>query len=372
MKGNNGGAAAPLQDGFCHDQMQSAAENLLRQCGDVSAGDRVLIVREPAHERFYGARTAEHVFEVALRLGLRADQCVVDFVPEATDLPHDLIKAMQQVDLTVFFARIGDQSRFMDMPAGARAVVSYALDDQALASPFGTADHQFFLRLQRLVEQALSDAEIRVTCPLGTELQGRTKHAASGQDVSIRRFPMLMPAPVPADTFSGRVAPCGFLAGTGSRYYDPYGVSFDGPVMADVSEGRLTGFQGAVADVARANAHYDFVSARFGIDRNAVHSWHAGIHPACRFRGAAQDDLMRWSGSAFGNPRLLHFHTCGAYAPGEICWSVLDPTVTVGGVALWDHGRLRVERIEGGPDLLAQYPEAARLFDDPVREVGLD
>jgi hypothetical protein len=30
---------------------------------------------------------------------------------------------------------------------------------------------------------------------------------------------------------------------------------------------------------------------------------------------------------AFANPRYLHFHTCGNYAPGEIAWSLFDVKV---------------------------------------------
>ncbi len=69
--------------------------------------------------------------------------------------------------------------------------------------------------------------------------------------------------------------------------------------------------------MARAEAQYAHVAGLYGIDGGIVHSWHAGIHPGCAFAGSAHDSYERWSGSAFGNPRLLHFHTCGAYAPGR-------------------------------------------------------
>ena len=103
-----------------------------------------------------------------------------------------------------------------------------------------------------------------------------------------------------------------------------------------------------------------------------MHSWHAGIHPACTFQGRAHDNLERWSSSAFGNPRLLHFHTCGAYAPGEICWNVVDPTVIADDVAVWQDGMLQIGDLPGGAALLADHPDLAALFATPLRDIGLD
>ena len=109
----------------------------------------------------------------------------------------------------------------------------------------------------------------------------------------------------------------------------------------------------------------------FGIDPHVMHSWHPGIHPGCAYHAPARDNLERWAGAAFGNPRLLHFHTCGDYAPGEISLNVLDPTVTVDGVAVWDEGAFRPELVPGGAEILARYPCVRAAFEAPVREVGL-
>jgi hypothetical protein len=58
-----------------------------------------------------------------------------------------------------------------------------------------------------------------------------------------------------------------------------------------------------------------------------------------------QPDPDRWSNSVFTSPRWLHFHTCGAYAPGEICWMVGEPKVEVDGKALWREGRLWLDLV---------------------------
>ena len=41
---------------------------------------------------------------------------------------------------------------------------------------------------------------------------------------------------------------------------------------------------------------------------------------------------------AFANPRYLHFHTCGDYAPGEIAWSEFDASVQFNGRQFWKNG----------------------------------
>jgi hypothetical protein len=190
-------------------------------------------------------------------------------------------------------------------------------------------------------------------------------------DTSILRFPMSVFSPVPAHTFSGRVALAGFLTGTGSRYFDNYHLDFDGQVFAILEQGRLTGFEGDVSDVKKANAYYDRVSEVFGIERNFVHSWHAGIHPGCGYPWDINENPERWGGSAFGNPRILHFHTCGAYAPGEISWNVIDPTIIIDGVTVWDNGVFHLDRVSGGAEILAHYPCAAQCFANPDRNIGL-
>lgn len=43
------------------------------------------------------------------------------------------------------------------------------------------------------------------------------------------------------------------------------------------------------AAVARAKAHHDLIAGRYGPNRNAVHSWHAGLHPPCGFAGNIKD-----------------------------------------------------------------------------------
>lgn len=349
------------------------ARNLLINCAHAKAGDRLLIAHEPADLGYYDGKVTGHIAAAGRALGLHVEAIDVGFNPDKPHLTPALMAAFERADIILFLSRLGDQLRFSDMPAGKTIIVSFAVNEELLGSGFGTGHYEAFAKTKRAVNNALAKAlDVRVTCLAGTDFRGQPMMnlTASG-DTTIKRFPMSVFAPVPAHSFSGRVALCGFLTGTGSRYYDEYHLNFAGRVWALMENGRLTGFDGDPADVAKANAHYDHVSERFGIDRNFVHSWHAGIHPGCGYLWDMNDNVERWGGTAFGNPRILHFHTCGAYAPGEISWNMVDPTIWLDGVAIWDRGKLHLERLAGGPKILADYPDVAALFSDPDRHIGI-
>ena len=200
------------------------------------------------------------------------------------------------------------------------------------------------LNLKRAVDRALMGAErIEITCPLGTRLAGPgPERAPEAPDVIVRRFPMCVPAPVSAKAFAGEVALSGYLTPTGSRVYDPACLVLPDPVTATVEDGRIVAFRGERSTVEAVEAHYSAVSSRFGIDGRIVHSWHAGIHDGCRFEGRCEDDPDLWSNTVFGSPQFLHFHTCGDYPPGEICWMVEAPTIVADGRAIWQAGALKV------------------------------
>lgn len=354
--------------------LREGARNLLFGCAGAKPGETLLVLHESPAHGYFGAGLAEAVAEAARELGLLPSLLETPFDPGACSLDEAQAAAVAAHDHALFLARLGDQLRFRAMPPGSRPVVSYVLDRQALASPFGTADYAAFAALKACFDRLFARArEIRATCPLGTDIRGcapgRTESGGPA-DVSIKRFPMSVFAPLDAAGFEGAVAVARLLVGTGSRYYAPYGVPLASPLMARIGGGRLLGWEGEAAEVARAQAHYGHVAGLFGVDGAFVHSWHAGIHPGCGFEGSAHDAYERWSGSAFGNPRLLHFHTCGAYAPGEICWNVVDPTILVDGAAVFDAGRIVVDAVPGARAILDERPAVARLFDAPERRIG--
>jgi len=352
-----------------HQDVARGAENLLVGCGRLVAGDTVLIVQEPAGLGYYDDGLAPAIGATATALGLDVRHLEIGFSADADAPPPALVRAMQSAHLTVFLARIGDQIRFLDLPAGTRALVCYALDRAMLGSAFGTVPYQAMVDLRALVDTALSTAsEIRVECPAGTRYGGRVaRDGPEPTDTSTLRFPLSVFTPLPADGFSGQIAQRGFLVGTGSRYYTPYAAPIRGTLQVEIEGTEITGFDGTTEDVTTARAQYNRVADRFAIDGRYVHSWHAGLHPGCAFEHPAKAGFDRWSGGAFGNPRLLHLHTCGAYAPGEICLNLLDPTVRIDGAALYRSGRLDVGVLAGGRAVLPDWPALRPAWDDPAR-----
>ncbi len=353
--------------------LHHSVRNLLENCAAMSPGQSLLVLAEDPRHGMYGAGLGDRVAAAARAMGFTVELRQVPFTAEQPEPQPDLFEAMRRHDRTLFLSRLGDQIRFNDIVADLRPIVCYALDAEMLASPFGQADHRALQALKGLVNRALARArEIRVTCPLGTDFSGSgVGFPAGGGDTSVERFPLSVFTPAPAAGFSGRVAQAGFLVGTGSNYYQPYGIGLDDTLFVTFDGNRITGFDGRPVDVAAARAHYRFVAERFDIDPWFVHSWHAGIHPGCAYRQPSGNSLERWSGGAFGNPRLLHFHTCGGYPPGEISLNVVDPTIRIDGIAVWDAGWLHPERLEGGAELLRLYPSLRRICQAPARDIGL-
>ncbi|MCB1343414.1 MAG: hypothetical protein KDK24_20590 [Pseudooceanicola sp.] len=349
---------------------QDGARNLLGNCAGMTPGQTLLLIAEDPAHGYYEAATASAVIEAALSLGLRPVVRELPFQPDPHPLAPQLLDEMRAADQVLFLARTGDQMRFDPAMAGIRPVVSYALNAAALASDFGRAHHHAFVALKRRIDAAMAAAgTIRVTCALGTDLAGPGRAAEC--DTSILRFPMTVFAPLAMAGYSGRIAQAGFLTGTGSRYYAPYTVPLDDVLFVHIDGHRIVGFAGTPSDMDRAARHYRDIGDRFGIPWDHVHSWHAGIHPGCRFDGLAGDAPERWSGSAFGSPRVMHLHTCGDYAPGEISLNVTDPTIALDGVEVWKQGRLYPALIPGGADILARYDCAAKAFALPPRPIGL-
>lgn len=348
----------------------SGARNLLLTCAHAQPGQSLLIAYEPSNLGYFDDRVVDIVAREAREVGLHVRTFDVGFNPCAPHLCSALQEQMKHADIVIFFARLGDQLRFCEMPRGKTIVTSFAATAELLGSNFGTGDYTAFKAIKRAVDRAMTNAkDVRLTCANGTDVRGAPM--MGGAETSVTRFPLSVFAPIPAQGFSGQVAMSGFLTGTGSRYYEPYHLDLDGPLYAQVSDGRLVRFEGSERAVRLANTHYDQVAARFGLDRDAVHSWHAGIHPGCGFPWDMAEHRERWGGTAFGNPRIAHFHTCGATAPGEISWNVIDPTITFDGIPMWECGTFHVHRIPGCADILAAHPDIAAMFARPDRAIGM-
>ncbi len=355
-----------------HADLAQGARNLLVNCAEIGTGQRLLIIQESPDLGWYDAEAPMAVEAEARRMGLTPAVLKVGAPENEPDAR--VAEAVAAHDVIVFFSRMGDQDRFADPVPGKTIVMCYARDADTLASAYGRTDHLALVELKEAVNDILLNAgTIEIRCPLGTAISGSIAETAktARADVSVRRFPLGVPQPVEASRFSGRVAIAHFLTPTGSKVYEPAYLEIGQPVFAEVASGRIERFTGDRNEVERICEHYSRISALFDIDGDVVHSWHAGIHPGCAYAADAARDPDRWSNTVFGNPRFVHFHTCGDYAPGEICWMVLDPTIVVDGQNLWENGRLRADAFPQSRRCLEERPTLNSLFADPSDQIGL-
>ncbi len=363
--------AAEANDPVAGYRGSAGATNLIDGCiGDVE-GKLVLLVCEDPKHGWYDAAAPEHVHRELVARGATVTKMIVD-LPE--NCPNAAVQAaMNRVDEVIFFSRLGDQGRFNWHYVGPHCVMSYALNEDMLDGGFGSLDHLSMCRLKSAIDEvALSAGNIRVTCPLGTAFEGRPgTSVTSGNEVVISRFPMGIPQPVPASGFSGQAVLANYLTPTGSKVYEPGYLALREPLIAHFKGNRITGFSGAADVVAEVEAHYADVGERFGLDTYNIDSWHAGIHPMMSYDSTAGADPLRWAGTAFQHQRLLHFHTCGIGPPGEICWMIVDPTISIDGVALWENGKLRPERFEVTKRVLEDSPALAAAFRAAPGALGL-
>ena len=351
----------------------SGAMTLLRDCVGGQSGQRLLIVSEPEGSSFYDHAAPAITAAAGRSLGMRVYETQSECFLKSAEDKEKLLETLRGFDHIVFFSRVGDQIRFdehSDMPS---STMCYTLDLESLNSEFGTACYFGMCDIKKAIDDVVRSAHhIQVSCPLGTDYEGRPVwNEVSPLEVRIKRFPMLISRPVPSNGMCGRVALSRFLVGTGSRFYEPYCLPLSSVVFARVENDCILAFEGDPGEVHRVQQHYAQVSQQLNIDPSCVHSWHAGIHPGCQFDHSAQTDIMRWSGTAFGNPRILHFHTCGNYAPGEISWNILDPTICIDGVAIWEHGHLFPERLPDSDLIQQRHPQLMELYEHPRREIGL-
>jgi hypothetical protein len=347
-----------------YEQQVLGAENLLINCAELKPDESLLIISERADLGWYDGKTAHFIAEVAESIGINPTLVVVG-CPENVRCPK-LLQQIENNTVTIFFSRIGDQDRFSQPKPGTRSVMCYIRDLEMLGSSFGTAPYQAVRELKNAVDEILHDANnIEITCPLGTHFSGVIPKSIKEKqvDVGVLRFPLGVPSPTSAHSFSGRVVMDRFLAPTGSRVYDPTFIEISAPVFAEIEMGRITDFTGPAREVEKVKNHYNNVATEFDIDPAVVHSWHAGIHPGCDYKIPESDNPDRWSNTVFCHPNYVHFHTCGDYAPGEISCTLPDHSIKVNGITLWEKGKLLPHAFEHTKECINNWPELSKLFN---------
>ena len=343
--------------------IDKGAQNLLINCAQLKAGDNLLIIAEKQSYGWYRGNATERVSKVAKKLKINFKILQVEG-PEASSF-SELETIMQGYDCTIFFARLGDQDRFETSKTLGKRVMCYARSAKDLASSFGTVHHQAMIDMKDTLNNLfLNSQHVELSCPQGTKLSGKMLNRSfyTNNDVAVLRFPMVVPMPILTSSFSGKVMISNYLTSTGSKTYAPNSLKILSPLTITILNGKVSAVDGANTDRVNFNNHYEFVSKKFGLNKNCVHSWHAGIHPGTRYLKSVEDDPDQWSNTIFGSPRYLHFHTCGELPPGEICWMIQDPTINIDGKPLWDKGELKVKDFELTRNCLKAWPELKFLY----------
>ena len=343
--------------------ISQGVQNLLFNCAELEAGDKLLLVLERARFGWYKEEVVKAVVKTASLFGIIPKILEVN-APENQSL-EEVESIISEYDCTIFFARIGDQNRFEKHKIKAKRVMCYARSVEALGSLFGTINHKAMLELKETINSLfLNSKNIEVKCPLGTNLSGKMLNSSyyTFRDVTVYRFPMLVPMPILASSFSGNVIISKYLTSTGSQAYQPNSLKLSNLLTVKILKGRIDEVVGSNNDVKNFKKHYEFVSKKFGLDKENVHSWHAGIHPGTKHDKSIDLNPDQWSNTIFGSPRYLHFHTCGIVPPGEICWMIQDPTIKLDSKVLWNKGALILKQFEATRQCLKKWPELNQLF----------
>ena len=315
------------------------AQNLLSNAMRISRGDSLLILAESPRYKLYDSRAAQAIADEAERLGARVKLKSIGGVRSLGGPDLSTKSAINDCDSVLFQARLGDALRFA--PMRNNTTMSYAYTLARLGSAFCTTSHTIMERVARELErEILASNRWCLTTSSGSQIEGSTRLVGPGSQDHSRRFPLCTIPALSCFDASGVIVVEPWIVSTANRTYANDCIALDGSVQVFIEGGRIKRFEGHASDTERLRSHYEYVASLLDLDRDAVHSWHCGLHPKCGGIAAPSENPDVWGRSVFGSPRCAHFHTCGAGVLGEVCLSVLDATVAFDGRVLWDSGRL--------------------------------
>ena len=345
------------------EDLKKGAKNLLINCARLSSLDRLLVILESPILGWYEEEIATIVISEAEDMGIRTEKIIVGEPKNKSD--SILEELINKHDCTIFFARVGDQDRFEKKTIKKKRIMSYARNLDNLASSFGRTNYQATLEMKNEINNLFyKSKKIEVECPLGTKLIGKlsSDKPIKQCDVTVTRFPIVVPMPISASGFSGKVVISKYITSTGSKVYDPASLNIRESITAKISDGRIDKFEGTPKEIRNIDDHYEKIAKLFNLDKNIVHSWHAGIHSGITYDSMAEDNPDRWANTIFPSPDYLHFHTCGNYAPGEICWMIKSPIIKIDGISLWENAKVKVENFETTSKILEKWPDLEQIY----------
>ena len=345
------------------EKLKKSSHNLLINCANLSSNQSLLIISEDEKYGWYSKDVTEVIYNEANNLGIKSD--ILEVGKPNNKSKDKLKEIIDAYDCTIFFARLGDQDRFESDFFKSKRVMSYIKSTESLLSSFGSTNYHGMQELKEVINTLmLQSNEIEITCPLGTKISGRINknQFINNTEVSVLRFPVVVTVPILADHFSGKIVLTDYLTSTGSKVYEPNNIKLEEPVIVTVNNGKIANFSGDTQTIKKIENHYSQISNMFDIDKNFVHSWHPGINPGISFKEPIAKNPDKWSNTIFPSPRYLHFHTCGNYAPGEICWMILNHSVKIDGISIWENGTLKVESFKETSACIDKWQDLKYLY----------
>jgi len=338
------------------------ANNLLFDAVKAKPGERILIVGEQGANSHFDTDVCDVVFAAAKAAGIHALKIICKIGNSANDFPQSLSEAMQCVDHTVFFSRLGDQVRFCPTPGKGSKTMCYVLNAEYLASDFCRTPHSLNQQLHdRLIEKISASNQFKITCSKGTDLSGELLNTTAGYATGdsftafeVNLFPKTIFPPLSCSRMYGKLVIRDFLTSSSTIIYDDSVYYLDHPVVATIDSGTITRLDGNREQCNSLEKHFNRVCKIVGGQAMAINSWHTGIIPSTWYDRRAQDDLERWGSISYASPRITHFHACGS-DPGQIGINLFDASITFDDLLMFKEGNYLFPNSDECADLFKDY-----------------
>lgn len=323
---------------------QYGINNLLDNCLGLKSGSNVLIIH--AENTFFKKEVVEKLTTEILKRGCFLDFFAPGNIASPEEIPTDFFNKAQKADYTIFFDPLGGMLRFIQLPGAGSFCMTFIADNECLKSMFCTVNHADMVGMMQHIQKDLDTAsQWRITCPAGTFLESATvapiASGVSGDGFSLKQFPMGSHRPMLTSKMSGTLA-IKWLVSTGVHKIEPFGLELENHVIAHIDNGKIVKLEGADKDVNQVLQRYQVAgeNCKNKDEVMLINSWHAGIHPYSYHHEKAADDYEKWITLAHHNPRMVHFHSCGDFNPGEIAIPVIDSDIFLDGEKIYHAGSI--------------------------------
>ena len=352
-----------------HQLALEGANNLLLNVVQANPRERVLIVGEKGDHIHFNSEVCDLVCKAAQQADLDASILISEVGKSASYFPQAVSEAMQHVDHTIFFSRLGDQVRFSSTPGQGSKTMCYALDVDYLASEYCRIPNQINqIIYERLISKITNASQYHISCSRGTDLTGELASTKTVDDkehvlteFEVNLFPLTIFPPVSCANMSGKLVLKDFITSSSTIIYDDSVYLLNSPVTAIIENGRIVGFEGDKDECQDLEDHFIRVSEIVGGEAMAINSWHTGIIPATWYKGRAQDDLEKWGSVSFASPRITHFHACGN-DPGQIGINLFDASISIDDELLWKDGNYLLPNSDDCADIFTRFPDWQQSF----------